>query len=182
MRYPQGLRHWRQESSMGWTKEHYIILICKFSALKRWYRVSQVVSLVSGPNYVNYLNQTPIFEWWVVRYRSWIRHQKDMCSKEIVLHTQNFLTILGWLVNIIGGGGDLCDLMAHFYWTLMFHNNLRLAPKLWDWYWHLQAHLWMHRNFNLVNLTYLADGVSTMEETGHARPIIKALPAYWTVR
>lgn len=25
---------------------------------------------------------------------------------------------------------DLCDLMAHYQWTLIIHNNLWLAPKL----------------------------------------------------
>ena len=32
-------------------------------------------------------------------------YPKDMCFKEIRLHAQNMLTILGLLFNIIGGGG-----------------------------------------------------------------------------
>ena len=30
-------------------------------------------------------------------------HQKDMCSKEIALHAQNKPTIIGSIVNMIGG-------------------------------------------------------------------------------
>ena len=51
---------------------------------------------------------TPIFERCVVRFGSKNRHstglKKDiMCLKEIGSHAQNMLTILGSIVNIIGG-------------------------------------------------------------------------------
>ena len=57
------------------------------------------------PNLVTYLYQTPIFEWYVVRCGSKNRYQNDLCLKEIGLHAQNMVTILGSTVNIIGGWG-----------------------------------------------------------------------------
>ena len=39
----------------------------------------------------------------MVRCGSKNGHQKDMCLKEIGLRAQNMLTILGSIVNIIGG-------------------------------------------------------------------------------
>ena len=47
----------------------------------------------------------PIYEWYVVRCGSKNGHQNDMCLKEIGLHAQNMLTILGSMgedVNTIG--------------------------------------------------------------------------------
>ena len=41
--------------------------------------------------------------WWVVRCRSKNGHLKDMCLIEIGLCAQNVLTILGSIVNILGG-------------------------------------------------------------------------------
>ena len=50
-------------------------------------------------------------------------YPKDMCFKEIRLHAQNMLTILGLLFNIIGGGGrGLCDhLISSRIFTLMMN-------------------------------------------------------------
>ena len=42
-------------------------------------------------------------EWNVGRCGCKDRHQKDMCLKEIELRAQNMLTILGSIVNMIGG-------------------------------------------------------------------------------
>ena len=39
----------------------------------------------------------------MVRYGSKNGHEEEMCSEEIGLHPQNSLTILGSMVNIIGG-------------------------------------------------------------------------------
>jgi len=44
----------------------------------------------------------PIFEWHVVRCESKNSHQKNMCLKEIRLHAQNMLIILGSIINMIG--------------------------------------------------------------------------------
>ena len=57
------------------------------------------------------LKQTRILEWCVVSCGSKSRHQNNMCLKEIGLHAQNLLAILGSVVNI---GGEhrwhhLCD-------------------------------------------------------------------------
>ena len=58
----------------------------------------------SRPNSINYLKQTPIFEWCVLRCGSKNGHQKDiMHFKEIGLRAQNLLTILGSIFNMIGG-------------------------------------------------------------------------------
>lgn len=38
---------------------------------------------VSGPNSIIYLNQTLIFEWWVVQCRSQNGHQKTYVSKRL---------------------------------------------------------------------------------------------------
>ena len=50
-----------------------------------------------------FLNQIPIFEWYVVRYGSKNGQQKDMFLKEIGLCAQVLLTILGSIVNTIRG-------------------------------------------------------------------------------
>jgi hypothetical protein len=50
---------------------------------------------ISRPNSITYLNQTPLFEWRVIRCESKDGHQKDMCSEEIELHAPNLLPILG---------------------------------------------------------------------------------------
>ena len=59
----------------------------------------QVPSAGNSPNSVAYFKQTPIFEW--CGYKN--RHQKEMCLKEIGLCAQNWLAILGPIVNKIGG-------------------------------------------------------------------------------
>ena len=58
------------------------------------------MSKVSGPNSVTYLELTPRFEGCVVRCISKNEHQKDLSVKEIA---QILLTILGSIVNIVGG-------------------------------------------------------------------------------
>jgi hypothetical protein len=54
------------------------------------------------PKLVTYLNQTPIFEWCVVRFGSKNGYPKDMSFEEIRLHVENMMTILGSTMNIIG--------------------------------------------------------------------------------
>ena len=41
--------------------------------------------MVDMPNSITYLDQTPIFEWYLVRCGSKNRYQKDMCIEEIGL-------------------------------------------------------------------------------------------------
>jgi hypothetical protein len=70
---------------------------------------------------VTYLNQTPIFEWYVIRWGSKNAYWKDMCSKKIGLCGQNMITILGSIVNMIGGPVlpfNELDFMSH---ELDFH-------------------------------------------------------------
>ena len=52
---------------------------------------------------VTYLNRTPIFEWYMVRFGSKDGHQKDICLKEIGLRAQTIITVLGSVVNLLGG-------------------------------------------------------------------------------
>ena len=59
--------------------------------------------MVDVPNSNTTLTWTPIFESYVVRCGSKNGHQKDMSLKEIGLHAQNMLTILGSKVNMIWG-------------------------------------------------------------------------------
>ena len=66
---------------------------------------------------LTYLNQTPIFEWYVIRFSSKNKYQKDMCLKESELHAQNMITILGSIVSIMGYVHD--HLMSIRIFTLM---------------------------------------------------------------
>ena len=52
---------------------------------------------------ITFLNRTPIFEWYVVRCGSKNGYQIGMWLKEIGLGTQNLITILGSILNIILG-------------------------------------------------------------------------------
>ena len=58
---------------------------------------------VDVPNSVAELNQTSISGWYLVRCSSKNGYQKDMCLKGIGLCAQNMITILGPIVNILGG-------------------------------------------------------------------------------
>lgn len=57
------------------------------------------------PNLVTFLDWIPIYECYVVKCRSKNGHRKDMYLKEIGLHTEILLIILGSEFNIIGEGG-----------------------------------------------------------------------------
>ena len=67
-------------------------------------------SKVEIPNSDTLLHRTPKFEWFVVWCGSKNGHQKGItCSKEIGVHAQNMITILGSIVNItFFWGGDTC--------------------------------------------------------------------------
>ena len=55
----------------------------------------QSVRKLNTPNSVTFLNQTPIFEWYVVvRFGSNDICQKGMCIKEIGLCVQTMITIM----------------------------------------------------------------------------------------
>ena len=62
---------------------------------------------------------TLIFEWCVVRRESKNGHQKDMCLKEIELCVQNMLTIIGSIIDMIGGLYD--HLMSKRMFTLIMN-------------------------------------------------------------
>ena len=50
---------------------------------------------------------TFVFQWYMLRYDSKKGYEKNMCSKEIGLHAQNMIIILGLVFNtivVVGGG------------------------------------------------------------------------------
>ena len=56
-----------------------------------------------------------------------------MFSKEIVPRVQNMITILGLIININKGGGDLCDhSMSKRIFTLIMNKILILCPKIYE--------------------------------------------------
>ena len=55
------------------------------------------------PNSSTEIIWIPVFKYYVVICGSKNRHQKDLHAKEIRLHAQNMITILGSMVNMIGG-------------------------------------------------------------------------------
>ena len=57
---------------------------------------------IDVPNSITYLNQTPIFEWYVVRCGTKNGYQKDVFER-VRLGAQNLITILGSQINIIRG-------------------------------------------------------------------------------
>ena len=68
---------------------------------------------VFGCYSVTFLKQTPLFEWFVVRYGSKNKHCKDTCSKEIGLHLQILLTTLYSRVNTTGGSLNFLKELTH---------------------------------------------------------------------
>lgn len=58
------------------------------------------------PNSNTYFNQPPIFELCVIRCGSENDYQTDICLKKIGLRAQSLFTILGSIVNTIGGLDD----------------------------------------------------------------------------
>ena len=72
------------------------------------------------PNSNTAIIWTPLFEWYMGSCGSKNGHQEGMCSKEIRLHAQNMLTILGLMVNMTRG--DLYDhLMSTRIFTLIMN-------------------------------------------------------------
>jgi hypothetical protein len=67
---------------------------------------SETISKVDMPKLVTSLNQTPIFQWYVVWFGSKNGYQEDMCLREIRLCAHNMITILGSMLNVIGGTYD----------------------------------------------------------------------------
>ena len=57
-------------------------------------------SKVDMPNSISDLNHAPIFEWYVVKYGSMNKYQKSSCLKEIGLHAQNMINVLGSTMGI----------------------------------------------------------------------------------
>ena len=58
-------------------------------------------------NLVSYVNQTPIFDMWLGVAPRNVFIPKRHVFKETGLHAQNIISILGSIVNIIGGGGSI---------------------------------------------------------------------------
>ena len=82
------------------------------------------------PNLTTYLNQILIFEGYVVRCAFKNAYQKDTCLKEIGLHAQNMTTILGSIVNIIGGRDRYDHLMSTKTFNMLIKEISIRAPKI----------------------------------------------------
>ena len=80
-----------------------------------WY--NQVSPKVDVPNSVTYLDQAPIFEWYVGWSGSKNKYQKDMCLTETALRAKNMLIDVG----SIHARGDLYDQLTstHVFALLM---------------------------------------------------------------
>jgi hypothetical protein len=82
---------------------------------------------VDVPDSFTYLNQTPIFDWYVIRCGSKNKYQKDMCLKESELHAQNMITILGSIViNIMG---DVYDHLMSMRIVTLMTNKIIMSSK-----------------------------------------------------
>ena len=95
---------------------------------------------INVPNLVSYLNQTPIFEWYVVWCGSKNEYQNyNVCLQEIGLRAQNVITILSSIVSMIKE-----DLYNHFVslriFILIMNKIIIRTPKLiwgkrlWPWF------------------------------------------------
>ena len=62
-----------------------------------------VITMVDAPRMNKIIMWTPIFEWYVLRCGSKNGAYKYTCLKEIGLRSQNMLSILGSIVNMIWG-------------------------------------------------------------------------------
>ena len=78
-------------------------ITCSYSLFYSEITKKLITQKVNVPNLVTYLDKTPIFDWCVIRCGSKNGHQKKKCLKEIGLHAQYLLTILGPIVSIIWG-------------------------------------------------------------------------------
>lgn len=67
------------------------ITACRLSGNQVHVIMRNIMTKVSEPTSLTYLNQAPTFEW-MVRYISKNIHQNDTSSKEIGLCAQTFLT------------------------------------------------------------------------------------------
>ena len=56
------------------------------------------------PNLVMYLNQTLVFEWYVIWHGFKYGHQKDPRLNQIELRAQNMSIVVGSIINEVGRG------------------------------------------------------------------------------
>ena len=75
------------------------------------------------PNLVTNGDRSPIFQWHVVRCGSKNGYQKDLYSKETGVCTSIMITMLGIIVKVIGGGGDLCNYLRSMRIFILIMND-----------------------------------------------------------
>ena len=96
------------------------------------------------PNSNNMIIWTPMFELYVIGFRSKNGHQKKVFWREVGLHAQNMLTTLSSIVNIIGRGGG-----ERLYDHLM--NKYKLQ-RLWG--------KWLHARGSVNHLALIMCSIS----------------------
>ena len=90
-------------------------------------------------NLVTYLHWAPIFEYYVVWFGSNNEyHRGIVCFKAIGLHAQNTTTILGSMVNMIGGTYNIWSFNEHNLTLIIFAKSFKEGRNCW--FDHLQAH------------------------------------------
>ena len=121
---------------------------------------------------------TPVLECCVFRCRSKNWHQKDMCLKEVGLHAQSMLIILGSIVNMIRG--DLYDRLLSTRITTLITNKIFIwALQIWG--------KWLQAQFGFANhhgriacfITYMK---WCKEKSTHLRHVYLTLEGKFTGR
>ena len=100
------------------------------------------------PNSFTHLTQTTIFEWYVVCCGFKNGRQKYTCLKEIGLHAQDMITILGSIFNIIDRGPEdhiwpfkkhinlYCNNVQDIHMSSkIYENSDYCPPPLLPWFW-----------------------------------------------
>ena len=107
--------------------------------------------MVDTPNSVTYLNQTPLFEWYMVRCDFKNNNITYMCLKEIGLYA-----IPNSTINVIGGRGGGLYIYNHSkstrFFALRMNDIFTRAPKIMTKA--ARASMWICKAFRTKNRVY----------------------------
>ena len=84
---------------------------------------------VDVPKSVTYLNRPPRFEWYVVRYGSKNKYQKNICLKRIILFVHKLITTLGSMINTIEKTYITISMSLRIFVSIM-NKIITWAPKV----------------------------------------------------